>query len=97
MYLELTIVATSADTEIWLGDNRGHFVQISVDDSVKTFFVCGEVSLGCWRVLSVFPASIAWLWASECLGSYGVNSGSKRAISDANLMMRCSNERTALS
>jgi len=30
MYLELTIVAASEGTEIWLGDGDGHFVQKEV-------------------------------------------------------------------
>ena len=58
VYYELTIVAVSPTTEIWLGDDDGHFVQKEIG-TLRTSLLPGYYTVEFGLGFSLFPIHLA--------------------------------------
>lgn len=58
VYHDLTIVAASPDTEIWLGDDGGHFVQKAIG-TLETSLLPGDYTVEFGLGTSPYPIHLA--------------------------------------
>lgn len=58
VYYDLTIVAASPHTEIWLGDDGGHFVQKAIG-TLETSLLAGDYTVEFGLGTSPYPIHLA--------------------------------------